>query len=129
LVPVEDMGDLGRPVPVVGAGGPIGDGDAALGPARRSIWPSIHPMLLDLIRQHRSTLVFVNARRLAERLASRLNELAADEPSFSERSVPPDGTARAEGSEVEVVKAHHGSLSREQRLVIEDELKQGRLAG
>ena len=78
------------------------------GPARRprvSIWPSIHPRILELIRAHRSTIVFCNSRRLAERLAQRLNELAGEE----------------------LVRAHHGSIAREQRLAIEDDLKSGRL--
>ena len=59
----------------------------------RSIWPSIYPALVELVRAHRSTIVFVNNRRLAERLALRLNELA----------------------EEEIARAHHGSLAREQR--------------
>jgi ATP-dependent helicase Lhr and Lhr-like helicase len=81
-------------------------GGRAAGPeARHSIWPSIHPRLLELIRSHRSTLIFVNSRRLAERLAARLNELA----------------------EEELVRAHHGSIAREQRLEIEEQLKNGRL--
>ena len=71
----------------------------------RSIWPSIYPALLDLVRQHRSTIVFVNNRRLAERLALRLNELA-------------DAT---------IARAHHGSLAREQRVEIEELLKAGRI--
>ncbi|HEX6595300.1 MAG TPA: DEAD/DEAH box helicase, partial [Acidimicrobiales bacterium] len=76
IVPVEDMAELGRP---------LDDGNVLSGPAagdpevRHSIWPAIHPVLLDLIRRHRSTLVFVNSRRLAERLANRLNELAGSE--------------------------------------------------
>jgi ATP-dependent Lhr-like helicase len=108
VVPVEDMGALGEIIEE-----PV-SGPAAAGPVRRSIWPSIHPRLLELIESHRSTIVFVNARRLAERLATRLNELAW------EGGTPPD---------VELVKAHHGSLSREQRLRIEDDLKSGRLRG
>ena len=72
---------------------------------RRSIWPAMYPELLELVRAHRSTLIFVNNRRLAERLALRLNELA----------------------EEEVARAHHGSLAREQRTLIEEELKAGRL--
>ena len=54
-------------------------GPAAAGPVRRSIWPAMHPRLLELVQEHRSTLIFVNARRLAERLATRLNELAAEQ--------------------------------------------------
>src|SRR6187200_1672399 len=71
----------------------------------RSIWPSIYPAILDLVREHRSTIVFVNNRRLAERLALRINELAGEE----------------------LARAHHGSLAREQRLVVEELLKAGRI--
>ena len=72
---------------------------------QHSIWPSIYPAMLELVRAHRSTIVFVNNRRLAERLALRLNELA----------------------EEEVARAHHGSLAREQRVLIEEDLKAGRI--
>jgi len=66
-------------------GGPV------TGPeARHSIWPAIHPQILKLIREHHSTIVFCNSRRLAERLANKLNELAGEE----------------------LVRAHHGSLAR-----------------
>ena len=68
-----------------------------------SIWPSIYPALLELVREHRSTIVFVNNRRLAERLALRLNELA----------------------EAEIARAHHGSLARDQRVEVEELLKRG----
>ncbi len=72
---------------------------------RRSIWPAIYPELLELIRAHRSTILFVNARRGAERLALRLNELAGEE----------------------IARAHHGSLAREERTVVEEMLKAGEL--
>src|SRR5881397_2391157 len=72
---------------------------------QQSIWPSIYPAILDLVRSHRSTIVFVNNRRLAERLALRINELA----------------------EEELARAHHGSLAREQRVVVEELLKAGRI--
>jgi ATP-dependent helicase Lhr and Lhr-like helicase len=101
VVPVEDMARMGEAMEVDEAPG----GPAAGPEARHSIWPSIHPRLLELIRSHRSTLIFVNSRRLAERLAARLNELA----------------------EEELVRAHHGSIAREQRLQIEEDLKAGRL--
>ena len=75
VVPVDDMGALGQVVdPPAESGGP-----ASAVPARASIWPSMHPALLALVEEHHSTLVFVNARRLAERLASRLNELHGTE--------------------------------------------------
>jgi ATP-dependent Lhr-like helicase len=91
VVPVEDMREPG--------GGRGEDGPA------QSIWPSIYPQLLRLVREHRSTIVFVNNRRLAERLALRLNELA----------------------EEEIARAHHGSLAREQRVEIEELLKRGEI--
>ncbi|MDQ3669751.1 MAG: DEAD/DEAH box helicase, partial [Actinomycetota bacterium] len=81
------------------------DSDLAQGQSSRSIWPSIYPAILELVRQHRSTIVFVNNRRLAERLALRLNELA----------------------EEEIARAHHGSLAREQRVVVEELLKAGQI--
>ncbi|HET7645318.1 MAG TPA: DEAD/DEAH box helicase, partial [Candidatus Limnocylindria bacterium] len=101
IVPVEDMARMGSEMDVDEAPG----GPAAGPEARHSIWPAIHPKLLELIRAHRSTLIFVNSRRLAERLATRLNELAGEE----------------------LVRAHHGSIAREQRLEIEEQLKQGKL--
>ena len=89
VVPVEDMREPGA-----GAGRPIRcSARAAEGTPSTSIWPSIYPELLRLVEEHRSTIVFVNNRRLAERLALRLNELA----------------------EEEIARAHHGSLAREQR--------------
>ncbi|MDQ2726113.1 MAG: DEAD/DEAH box helicase, partial [Actinomycetota bacterium] len=112
---------------------------------RSSIWPAIYPKLLELIRAHRSTLIFVNSRRLAERLAARLNELAAaesaaenapdagpDGPGGPEREDPyrytSSGTGyHGAGAPADLVRAHHGSLAREQRLEIEDALKAGRL--
>jgi ATP-dependent Lhr-like helicase len=97
-VPVEDMARLGAPID-------IPSGPAAQGPVRASIWASIHPRLLELIRTHQSTLLFVNSRRLAERLAGALNELAG-EP---------------------LVRSHHGSLAREARSEVEDLLKAGRI--
>ena len=155
VVPVADMASLGETVEQPASAG------AAAGPLRRSIWPAIHPRLLELVQAHRSTLIFANARRLAERLAARLNELhidgeqreaeqpvsrAGDSPSTggpvhvgesieSLLQAPPPvplgdeqmGTGTAEG--VELVKAHHGSISRQRRLLIEDELKRGELRG
>lgn len=97
-VPVEDMARLAEATEIV-------SGPASAGPKTPSIWPAIHPRLLELIRSHTSTLVFVNSRRLAERLAAALNELAG-EP---------------------LVQAHHGSIARAQRVEIEDALKSGRL--
>ncbi len=123
VVPVEDLSSLGEVLdePVAGA--------LAAGPVRRSIWPAVHPRLLELIKAHRSTIIFVNARRLAERLASRLNELEAEQLALAAGSgpVPTGEQAGPDEPGQELVKAHHGSLARERRLLIEDELKSGRL--
>ncbi|PWU21091.1 MAG: DEAD/DEAH box helicase [Candidatus Rokuibacteriota bacterium] len=101
VVPVEDMREPGS----VGAStGPL-SGPAGFEASPQSIWPSIYPEILRLVEGHRSTIVFVNNRRLAERLARRLNELA----------------------EREIARAHHGSLAREQRLEIEELLKKGEI--
>ena len=97
-VPIEDMSRLGELEE-------IPSGPAAGGPRRKSIWPSIYPRILELVRSHRSTLIFSNSRRLAERLASALNELAGEE----------------------IALAHHGSVAREKRQEIEDRLKSGTL--
>jgi ATP-dependent Lhr-like helicase len=100
-----------------GGGDLVGDGlggTAADAATSRSIWPAIYPELLRLIREHRSTIVFVNSRRGAERLAVRLNELASEESE--------------DGDEAQyIARAHHGSLAREERLVVEDLLKSGEL--
>ncbi|MEP7159059.1 MAG: DEAD/DEAH box helicase, partial [Chloroflexota bacterium] len=101
VVPVEDMASIREVLPPEKQVG----GSAAAPDQRNSIWPQIHPRILELIRAHRSTIVFVNSRRLAERLALRLNELAGED----------------------LVRAHHGSLAREERLLIEERLKDGRL--
>jgi len=114
--PLEEIGGFvsgGRPIELVDAGVAkeldlevvVPLEDMREPSEQSSIWPSIYPALLELVRAHRSTIVFVNNRRLAERLALRLNEQA----------------------EEEVARAHHGSLAREQRTVIEEDLKAGRI--
>ncbi|HEY6015929.1 MAG TPA: DEAD/DEAH box helicase, partial [Gaiellaceae bacterium] len=106
VVPVEDMRELDStaslsyPVPADGQ-----EMDAGTEIGAKSIWPSIYPEILRLVEAHRSTIVFVNNRRLAERLALRLNELA----------------------EKEIARAHHGSLAREQRVEVAELLKRGRI--
>jgi ATP-dependent helicase Lhr and Lhr-like helicase len=96
-VPVEDMARLGDIELTINP--------AAAGPTVPSIWPAIHPRLVELIRAHRSTMIFVNSRRLAERLAAAINELAGEE----------------------IALAHHGSIAKDTRLQIEDRLKRGQL--
>jgi ATP-dependent helicase Lhr and Lhr-like helicase len=170
VVPVEDMADPGAPA------FPSENGVPAEGEPLahvRSIWPAIYPELLKLVKQHTSTIIFVNARRAAERLAKRLNELAADEtwqelpateqvgdgssaggggegvsgqarrpvfrPTDSAREAPSPGekpsaspdtpsppTGPAAGAP-EVARAHHGSLSHEERTLVEEMLKSGQL--
>jgi ATP-dependent helicase Lhr and Lhr-like helicase len=137
IVGVDDMSELGRPLPVeIG-----GDDDMTLAEVRpevrTSIWPSIYPRLLDLIHEHHSTLVFVNSRRLAERLAARLNELEAERrglvpagftgSAVSGAAMAAQAGAGAPPASVDLVRSHHGSIAREQRLEIEDALKGGRL--
>ena len=99
-VPVEDMAKLGQQEEI-----PIGPASQA--PKRISIWNAIHPRLLEIIRERTSTILFVNSRQVAERLAGALNELAGED----------------------IVRAHHGSLAAPQRLIIEEQLKAGKLKG
>jgi ATP-dependent Lhr-like helicase len=112
VVPVEDMREPG-------AHDTLSEG------SQQSIWPSIYPEILELVNEHRSTIVFVNNRRLAERLALRLNELArggacdaASEGASASPAPPPPA---------EIARAHHGSIAREQRLEIEELLKAGEI--
>jgi ATP-dependent helicase Lhr and Lhr-like helicase len=129
VVPVEDMSSLGQPTGEL-------DGSAAGNQPRTSIWPAVEERVLDLVEAHRSTIVFANSRRLAERLTSRLNELAYERATGE--PVPPGTNAAAlmaqagsgggvpEGVQP-VAAAHHGSVSREQRAIVEEALKSGRL--
>jgi ATP-dependent Lhr-like helicase len=121
VVPVEDMRDLSDVSPVAGPPGAAGDDDPV---PRRSIWPHVEERVLDLISAHRSTIVFANSRRLAERLCGRLNELAT-ERAFVAAGGMPGGEADAEP--VVIARAHHGSVSRLERSEIEEALKAGRL--
>ncbi len=124
-VPVPDMSALGE----LTGGELIGNADGSAA-HRASIWPAVEQRILDLVREHRSTIVFANSRRLAERLTSRLNELAVDQPAAPRDRMPAElmGQAGLAGGAPEVIaKAHHGSMSREQRTLVEEELKSGRL--
>ncbi|TNF29728.1 MAG: DEAD/DEAH box helicase, partial [Deltaproteobacteria bacterium] len=111
IVPIEDMA---RPALDAHARAPRDEDErsgpllGALSPQERvSVWPAIEPRILELVLAHRSTIVFVNSRGLAERLAGALNERAG-EP---------------------LVRAHHGSIAHDQRTVIEEQLKHGELRG
>jgi len=151
VVPVADMSELGEPT---------GDlSGAASGAERRSsIWPHVEERIVDLVAGHRSTLVFTNSRRLAERLTARLNEIweerlaaavageAADGSAAGDaarraaaaalrhtrEAAPPPAAVMAQsgaghGAPPVLARAHHGSVSKEARAEIEEELKSGRL--
>jgi ATP-dependent Lhr-like helicase len=105
VVAVQDMSELGTQVD---GSGELPNPDPQRG---ASIWPHVEERVLDLIDSHVSTIVFANSRRLAERLTARLNELALERD--------PDRTA--------IIRAHHGSVSREQRQIVEEELKAGQI--
>ena len=109
------------------------EGDPGSADRAQSIWPHVEEQVADLVEAHRSTIVFANSRRLAERLTSRLNEIAAERAGveLDDESPPPAEimaqSGRSEGAAPVMAKAHHGSVSKEQRALIEDDLKRGRL--
>ncbi|MEV0252055.1 ATP-dependent helicase [Nocardia sp. NPDC050712] len=114
-VPVPDMTDLG-------------DSDQP-----GSIWPHVDASIVDLVLEHQSSIVFANSRRLAERLTARLNETYAErlgEPVDTQQPAPAligPTTEVNHGAGPLLARAHHGSVSKEQRAIIEDDLKSGRL--
>nr|WP_189039573.1 ATP-dependent helicase [Streptomyces daqingensis] len=129
VVPVEDMGELaGSPVQDSGT-----DGSGPAAGAKPSIWPSVEERITDLVQAHRSTIVFANSRRLAERLCNRLNEIAyerATGEAMPEHHTPAEVMAEsgsAKGAPPLLARAHHGSVSKDQRAQVEEELKSGRL--
>ncbi|MCW6010658.1 ATP-dependent helicase [Micromonospora sp. CPCC 205371] len=98
------------------------------GSRRPSIWPAVEERVFDLIGQHRSTIVFTNSRRGAERLCARLNEIASDHHEIGK--LPAEIMAQsgaAAGAPPVIARAHHGSVSREERKHIEEALKSGQL--
>jgi ATP-dependent Lhr-like helicase len=118
-VPVEDMTEL--------AAAADADGPDDV-PGRPSIWPAVEQRVFELVRAHRSTIVFTNARRGAERLCARLNEIATEAPPPD--TVPAEIMAQsgaAGGAPPVLARAHHGSVSKEERKQIEEALKSGRL--
>src|SRR4051794_22425959 len=140
VVPVPDMAELGQPT---------GDlSGAGAGPEQRaSIWPHVEERIVDLVAEHTSTLVFSNSRRLAERLTTRLNDIweeRVDAAQGADTVAAPDAVPRAaaltrspaqvmaqagasSGAPAVLARAHHGSVSKEQRATIEEDLKSGRL--
>jgi ATP-dependent Lhr-like helicase len=136
VVPVEDMSDLGATASMPTPAAPANLNDEQAPPRPPSIWPHVENRILDLISVHRSSIVFVNSRRLAERLTAHLNDLHAERLGEVSDPFPPPAQVMAQsgassghdGSAGAVIaRAHHGSVSKEQRAQIEDDLKAGRL--
>ena len=137
--PSEKQWDLRVVVPVEDMTAPEEYDEESGDPQRAtSIWPHVEEHVVDLVEQHRSTIVFANSRRLAERLTARLNEIATDraggDDETDERPTPASPAAQvmaqsgqSSGAGTIIAKAHHGSVSKEQRALIEDDLKRGRL--
>ncbi|MFJ4502563.1 DEAD/DEAH box helicase [Streptomyces sp. NPDC088864] len=125
VVPVEDLGELG--------GSPATDPESGAQAEKPSIWPHVEERIADLVQEHRSTIVFANSRRLAERLCNRLNEIAyerATGETMPEAHSPAEVMAEsgaAKGAPALLARAHHGSVSKEQRAQVEEDLKAGRL--
>jgi len=124
-VPVEDMTELGVSDPDEESLSPT--------PQAGSIWPHVEEQIVDLITEHRSTIVFANSRRLSERLTARLNEIHAERlgEEVDREHAPPaqlgSPTETVAGAPPVLARAHHGSVSKDQRALIEDDLKSGRL--
>ncbi|MGR6900612.1 DEAD/DEAH box helicase, partial [Glutamicibacter sp. BSL13] len=131
-VPVQDMTDL----PAAAAAHDLGPGSSPT--AGASIWPHVENQLVDLVLANQSTIIFANSRRLAERLTGRLNELYAEREGFTPDPAQPAGTpavlmaqagssAGSDPAAPILARAHHGSVSKDTRAVIEEDLKLGRL--
>ncbi|MET8700426.1 ATP-dependent helicase [Kitasatospora sp. NPDC004723] len=136
VVPVPDLDDLPAAPALGGAAESDPQGPGAP-PGRQaggaSIWPHVEERIVDLVQAHRSTIVFANSRRLAERLCNRLNEIAherATGTALPEAHAPAQlmgGSGATKGAPAVIARAHHGSVSKEQRALVEEELKAGRL--
>ncbi|WP_292835025.1 ATP-dependent helicase [Microbacterium sp.] len=145
IVPMDDMVHPPPPPRSDAGAAPAGDDSAASGDddwfastgptdVTGSVWPHVEEAIVDRVLAHRSTIVFANSRRLAERLTGRLNEIYAERLDPSTGSGSPGGKPPAAmmaqagasaGAPAELAKAHHGSVSKEQRAIVEDELKSG----
>ena len=120
-VPVEDLAS-----PEADSSGPELGGQ----PLQPSIWPHVEHKVVELVARRRSTIVFVNSRRLAEKLTGRLNEIWAEKTGSAEIGAEAASAAADSGQDAEpaeLARAHHGSVSKEQRALIEEDLKSGRL--
>ncbi|MFE3519440.1 DEAD/DEAH box helicase [Streptomyces sp. NPDC059166] len=136
VVPVEDLGELS---------GSAATGEEGGQAEKPSIWPHVEERIADLVQSHRSTIVFANSRRLAERLCNRLNEIAHERAAEAALAAGETGEAgerlpeahspaqvmaqsgAAKGAPAVLARAHHGSVSKEQRTQVEEDLKAGRL--
>jgi len=159
IVPVPDMTIPGTVAAARGtAGGGTGSDDEATAESTGSLWPHVEERIVDAILDHRSTIVFANSRRLAERLTARLNEIydermsdgsidgdagdaasvlvrsqaSADAAAYAAPQQPwkPPAQMMAQGGSTMgaaplLARAHHGSVSKDQRAIIEDDLKTG----
>ncbi len=132
VVPVADLGEIAARA-ADGLGLEALKNGVLNDPTQRSIWPHVEERIVDLIEGHRSTIVFVNSRRIAERLTARINEIAHERTTGErlEKGAPASqlsGQSGTSGGAAPVLAmAHHGSVSKERRLLVEDELKSGRL--
>ena len=128
VVPMDDM--TNPPPPPGAAASADDDGSAEYTEVTGSIWPHVEEAIVDRILQNSSTIVFANSRRLAERLTGRLNEIYSERIGvpLPEATVPAGMMAQAgatAGADPVLAKAHHGSVSKEQRAQVEEELKSG----
>ncbi|MGI6878902.1 Lhr family ATP-dependent helicase [Microbacterium sp. gxy059] len=125
-------GDAASAGDAVGGGDAVSADDATLPEATGSIWPHVEEAIVDRVLERRSTIVFANSRRLAERLTGRLNEIYADRLGLDvpDPTVPAQiigASGQTSGVAPVLAKAHHGSVSKDQRTVVEEELKSGAL--
>jgi len=127
---VVPMDDMTNPPPPPGAP-PTGDDPAEYTEVTGSVWPHVEEAIVDRILENKSTIVFSNSRRLAERLTGRLNEIYAErigvpvpEPAGPPAAMMAQAGSTA-GADAVLAKAHHGSVSKEQRALVEEELKSG----
>ena len=129
VVPIDDMRN---PPPPPGAA-TANDEPAEYTEVTGSVWPHVEEAIVDKVLENRSTIVFANSRRLAERLTGRLNEIYSERIGMPvpEGAAPPAAMMAQAGStagaEPVLAKAHHGSVSKEQRALVEEELKSGML--
>ncbi|WP_045256300.1 ATP-dependent helicase [Microbacterium hydrocarbonoxydans] len=127
---VVPMDDMTNPPPPPGVAAPVDGEPAEYSEVTGSVWPHVEEAIVDRILENNSTIVFANSRRLAERLTGRLNEIYSERIGIAlpDATVPAAMMAQAgatAGADPVLAKAHHGSVSKEQRAQVEEELKSG----